>query len=202
MNVFRKYNCKAPTNTGFTLLETVVGIGVFSVLMLMGTVALFTTIHAQRKTAASQQLIQNLDFAVDSMIRTIRTGTDYYCGVEGSPATYAVPTSCTSGILNTGVLAIEGYLGDEGNNNDQIVFKFEDGQIMKSTQGGGTGTFVALTSETVNITQLYFRVYGAEAGDNLQPRVFILIDGTVGTGSNLETPFTIQTTVSQRRFDS
>ena len=191
---------KRNTQKGFTLLETVVGIGIFSVLMLMGTVALFTTIHAQRKTAASQRLIQNADFAIDSMIRDIRTGTNYYCGNEGTAQTYQTPLSCDNGVLNNGVLAVESFLGDPSEENDQVVFKYESGQIMKSLDSGQN--FVALTSDTVTIEEFYIRVWGAEVDDDLQPRTFILINGVVGVGTNLETPFMVQTTVSQRQFDS
>lgn len=190
------------TTRGFTLLEMTVSIGVFSILMLMGTVALFTTIHAQRKTAASQRLIQNLDFAVDSMIREIRTGTTYYCGPEATASDYSNALDCTNdpGSPDERVIAVERFGGDSGDINDQVVFRLENGTIEKSIDAGAN--FVALTSDTVTIDSFIIKVWGTGAGDQVQPRVFILLTGTAGIGTNAATPFTIQTTVSQRTLDS
>ena len=67
------------TTSGFTLIEMIVSLGVFSVVVTIAVGALLVLIAANRQLQDEQSILSNLAFALDSMTREIRTGTQYYC---------------------------------------------------------------------------------------------------------------------------
>ncbi|MEK7104940.1 MAG: hypothetical protein AAB868_02785, partial [Patescibacteria group bacterium] len=77
-----------------------------------------------------------------------------------------------------------------------------DGTLQKSVSGGIAGTFVVLTPPEIIIDPASgFLVTGAETGDNLQPFVTIKLIGTITSENNVVTPFSLQTSISQRLID-
>src|SRR4051812_11444285 len=79
---------------GFTLIEMLVSITLFSVVMVMALGALLSLSVADRRAEALKSSIDNLTFALDSMSRAIRTGNTYHCGSSG---TLSVAQDCTTG---------------------------------------------------------------------------------------------------------
>ena len=70
--------------SGFTLIEMIVSLGVFSVVVTIAVGALLILIAANRQLQDEQTILGNLAFALDSMTREIRTGTQYYCHSSNS----------------------------------------------------------------------------------------------------------------------
>ena len=64
---------------GFTLIEMIVSLGVFSGVITIAIGALLMLVAANDQLQGEQSVMTNLSFALDSMTREIRTGTDYYC---------------------------------------------------------------------------------------------------------------------------
>lgn len=64
---------------GFSLIEIIVSLGVFSVVITIAVGALLMLVAANAQLQSEQVVMTNLSFALDSMTREIRTGTDYYC---------------------------------------------------------------------------------------------------------------------------
>lgn len=64
---------------GFTLIEMIVSLALFSVVITMSVGALLILIATNQQLQNEQNIMTNLSFALDSMTREIRTGTDYYC---------------------------------------------------------------------------------------------------------------------------
>lgn len=62
---------------GFTLIELVVAVGVFAVVMTLVSGAYIVMIHVTQRAQGTSSGIDNLSFALETMTRTIRTGTDY-----------------------------------------------------------------------------------------------------------------------------
>lgn len=93
MNVFRKYKFG-----GFTLIEMMVAISLFSVAILLISGAYIALLSANRKERISTDAINNISTAVDSMVRDIRTGS---CAVgqcisgEYSHFTFTNSDGCT-----------------------------------------------------------------------------------------------------------
>ncbi len=64
---------------GFTLIEMIVSLAIFSIIVTMSVGSLLALIAANQKLQSEQSVMTNLTFALDSMTREVRTGTAYVC---------------------------------------------------------------------------------------------------------------------------
>jgi hypothetical protein len=127
---------------------------------------------------------------MENMVKDVRVGTVYHCG--GAP--YSTPASCSGGAPFFAFRPSGEVAGSE------VVFRLNNGAIERSDDGGTN--FLAITSPDVTVEYLEFRVWGAESGDGLQPRVKISVSGIAGVKENVQTDFNIQATATQRLIDS
>jgi len=197
---------------GFTLIEMMVAVALFSTVMMIAVGALMSVVGASRRSQAVQSVIDNLDFALDDMSRTIRTGTDYHCGT----GTYS-----SSGLINPldgsacSYVAVEGSHGDPHNAGDQIVYRYQtpcsvsgyvSGCIMKSTDGGLN--FLPITSPEINIDRMTFyvlgscpRAGGSCTGDTTQPRATLFLGGHINYQGKQIANLNLETNMTQRLYD-
>ncbi len=68
-----------PRTTGFTLIEMIVSLAIFSLVVTMSIGSLLVLISGNQKLQGEQSVMTNLSFAIDSMTREIRTGYSYIC---------------------------------------------------------------------------------------------------------------------------
>ncbi|HEX8946812.1 MAG TPA: type II secretion system protein [Candidatus Paceibacterota bacterium] len=77
------------TRRGFTLIELMVAVGIFSIIMLLASSAYLALLAANRNERSSTEAVNNLTAAIDAMARDIRTGS---CGsnqcVPGTNTTF------------------------------------------------------------------------------------------------------------------
>src|ERR1035437_3022439 len=66
------------TSSGFTLIEMLVSIAIFMVVAVIAVAALLKIVDANRKSQTLQDAVNNINFAMDSITREIRVGSDYY----------------------------------------------------------------------------------------------------------------------------
>jgi prepilin-type N-terminal cleavage/methylation domain-containing protein len=170
---------------GYSLVELIVAIGIFSMVMLIVTGVYLALISYDREARATNQLVANLSFSVESMVRNIRTGTDYTC--SGTP--------CSLFSFNNSEGTAVSYC------------RLSDGTIGQRIGGSVSGSdcltsanTVPLTDPHINIQTLAFYVSGV-AEETLQPRVTVVIRGTMQTDSGEDIDFTIQTSGTQRLLD-
>ena len=78
---------------GFTLIEVLVSTGIFTVVMVIALGALLAMVERDRKAQTLKTVINNLNFALDSMSRAIRTGEEYHCGSSSGGDCVSVPSS-------------------------------------------------------------------------------------------------------------
>jgi len=64
---------------GFTLIEMIVSLALFSVVVTISVGSLLILIASNRQLQDEQAVLANLSFALDSMTREIRTGSAYVC---------------------------------------------------------------------------------------------------------------------------
>lgn len=183
---------------GFTLIELMVSVTIFIIVMTISLGALFSMSAADRKAEAVKTIMNNLNFALDSMTRTIRTGYGYGCPTAG--------TDCNSGsggarisLTSASNQSVSYCLGSGTTCSVSTSCSSGSCSILRSTNGGAT--YLALTAPEVKISNLSFYVLGSVGGDSTQPRVVITLDGTVDTGDQQPTSFQIQTTATQRIYD-
>ncbi len=176
------YDSGLRTQRGFTLVEMIVAIFIFSVVMIIATGALVNILDANRKAQTEKSVINNLNFALDSMTRAIRVGTDYNCGVSN-----CATTGSTQFLFNNA----------DGN---PVTYRFNQTakQIERSINGG---SFLTVTAPEVQINTLQFYADGISTSDGEQPRVLIILEGQSGEKTRTKTTFSIETLVTQRLLD-
>ncbi len=167
---------------GYTLIELIVAVGLFALIMTLVSGAYIVMIGLSERAQGTATGIDNLSFALETMTRNIRTGTNYSCN-GGHDCSSGTTFSITSANGPT----ISYALGNNGTN----------GFI---TQNG-----VTLTDPmSVNVTSLLFYVSGTEpvsSGDYYQPHVTIIVSGTVSVGSGKKESFTVETAATMRITD-
>ena len=186
------------SSRGFTLIEMIVAVALFSIVMLVSVGALLSLVAANRKAQALQSVMNNLNIALDGMVRSIRMGSDYDgsqgCSGNGTP----YPQDCTEG---TTILSIKSF------NGDTWIYSYdpETKRIYRAEAGGPAGGY-PLTAPVVTIDSLSFYVVGTARGladaDRVQPKVVIVVRGSAGVESTkTRTSFAIQATAVQRLLD-
>lgn len=194
-------------NRGFTLVEMLVSVAIFSTVMVVALGALLSLSEANRRAELLSEATNNFNSAIDSMTRTIRTGSAYHCGT----GTLSTLQDCQ------GTSATQfAFLPNGASLSSQIVvYKFSSsgcpnnvaGCILRSQDGGVT--YAAITSPEIIITSLNFFVVGAPQGVqtfgsqslSVQPKVEILITGYVTIKGGVTSNFNVQTSVTQRLYD-
>jgi len=198
-DLLRATSYELQAKRGFTLVEMIVSVGLLSIVMLVSVGALLALTGANRKAQALQSVMNNLNVALDGMVRSIRMGSNYHCGTGVFIGTNNLD-DCSNG--NT-VFIFKPF----GGNPNQWVYRFDtDGtycgtnQICKSVDSGTH--YVALTSPEVTIDSMRFYVQGTTPGDTEQPKAVITVQGTAGAANiKTKTTFSIQATAVQRLLD-
>ena len=175
-------------NKGFTLIEIMVSLSVFIIVMTTSLGAILSILDANEKSQTKKTAMDNLNFALESVSRTIRFGTNFYCGTINTNPPPA--NDCPSGASSVTLRTAEGAL---------VTYSLSGGRIMKAVN---SGTANPITSPEVSITRMNFYVFGSTAWpDSAQPRVLMSISGVAGTKANTSSIFNLQTMVSQRKLD-
>lgn len=181
----------------FTLIEMMVAVTIFAIVMMVGVGALLSLVEINKRAQAVNSVMNNLNAAIESMSRTIRTGTVYHCAVSYSDlSNLTTPADCsgTGGLL----FAFESANGNLSDSTDQVVYRLNGHQLERSLNSGSA--WVALTAPEVTISSFNFYVVGAPRGDGIQPRVLMRIQGTANVQGG-STPFTVEASVVQRLLD-
>lgn len=181
---------------GFTLIEIMVATSIFMVIMVVAMGALISSSDASKKAQALRTAMDNVNFAMESMTRSLRMGTNYTCG-NSVPLDSSSPNDCPNG---AGAIAFVPYRAEgalprtvaytRNIRSDNTTYAL---QICNPT-------CTDMVSPDVDIKQLTFYVNGTlspSAGDTVQPSVYILLKGTVKV-KGVDNAFAIQTMASQR----
>lgn len=180
---------------GFTLIEMLVSVAIFSVVMVMGLGALLALSEANRKAQLLSEAINNFQSSLDSISRAVRTGSEYHCGGGALTARQdctLTPSSQMAFLSATGQTTVykRGTTTDCAN---------AQGCILRSTDGGSN--YITITSPEIVVTALQFYVIGAPLGDSIQPKAVMLIGGYIVGKNGQQTTFDVQTSVTQRIYD-
>jgi prepilin-type N-terminal cleavage/methylation domain-containing protein len=197
------------SKNGFTLIEMLVSVALFSVVMVIALGALLSLTTADRKAQALKSAVDNLNFALDSMSRTIRTGSNYHCG-SSSGGDCKAGSNTLYFTANNGVVTAYRLESNSVDSNAASVCGqtvSTPGCLAISVDGGVT--WAPITSPDVIINDLSasnsytFHLWGSAAGsaDNIQPVVVIMLGGYAQVSATQQSAFHLQTTVTQRIYD-
>jgi prepilin-type N-terminal cleavage/methylation domain-containing protein len=191
-------NQKGLTKRGFTLIEMLVAVGLFSVVMLVSVAAILSIIGNNKKAQGINNVVNNLNFAIESMVRDMKTGYLYKC--DGSwpiDQTEAGPCPATPvdkiALLSGSPTAVEYSFIEPTTENDG---GYVPGHIVKRT---GSGNAIDLTSKSdVDIQSVQMYVNNAASGSGSQPGIFLIIRAKANILENEVSEFGLQTFISQR----
>ena len=169
-----------------------ISIAIFLIVVTVGMESLLNASSIHDKTQAIRSIMDSLNFTMDDMSRNIRTGSIYNC-VDSNSSNVSI--NCINGrgisFTSSDGVTILNYYFDSSNNLQKI---------------NGGNPAVQLNPDEVQFdpSSSGFTVIGAEPQptslDNLQPFVTIRLNGTITT-KGTTTPFSLQTSVSQRLVD-
>jgi prepilin-type N-terminal cleavage/methylation domain-containing protein len=195
---------------GFTLIELLVSVAIFSVVMVIALGALLSIVNADRKADAIAAAMNNVNFSVESMTRSIRTGYNYHCATSTGG-------DCTSGSGGE-------YFAFTAADRSFVEYRRDTTTAgctvnacisrQVTPQSGSPGGFIPITASDISVSSLRFYLIGycSKSGrtgatnstvctaDTIQPKVTILLAGSAQV-NNATTTFAIQTSVTQRLYD-
>lgn len=183
MNIFRITNKQ---HSGFTLMEVMVSVSIFTIIVTIGIGSLLTVNKTLQKTRSERQAIDSFSYAVDTMTRRLRTGTNYV----------STSDSITFNEQDDDV-------GDNGQGKS-ITFALKQRDITSDTQTG----FIEMTEEDqdpisitppeIDIKNFTVDLYN-ESGK--QPMVKLSLQAEM-TNQKQDSIISLQTAVSQRPFEN
>lgn len=211
---------------GFTLIEMMISVAIFTVVMIYGVGSLLSSNQNYRQTENLRKAIDNLSFTMEDMARTLRVGTNYVCGGTFVSPGGANPFPDVLGTDDIGEIGFGGshscpygggsvmFESAEGDpdplaTDDQygylILYNDDQAKLYKTTDGGEHWLISTPPSVILDPLASGFYVTGADTttgspSDVVQPAVMIHLSGVV-TYRDIETRFNLQTTVSQRALD-
>lgn len=168
---------------GFTLIETVVAVAIFSLLISAVSGIFVFFLKAQKHSLATQEVLSQTSYAMEYMSKALRmarkddlNGT---CTIAGTPKlNYAFVSQC---------IRFRNYY-------DQCQEFCLDGVKLKEIKDGNENY---LTSGNLTVNNFNIGLTGQQQTDSLQPKVIIFLDVSGKEQSNIK----IQTTISQRNLD-
>jgi len=195
---------KSGRSGGFTLIEMMVSLFIFSMTMTIVGQLFFYSLKMQRQMSAHTKLINELSYSMERISRGIRmaqkdtTGScigqyeNYESGSDALGDHIKFKTPDTSFVSATPTDCVEYYL--DNYYSPGVISLMES----RSNEGGVFPDYVLpLTSPTINVQSFEIVESGWSQNDNSQPRVILLIKAIDGEGQDLE----VQMTVSQRNID-
>lgn len=182
-------------NKGFSLIELIVALGIFTSIVTVLLGALIVTMNSAKQSRALRTAMDNVNFAMESMSRSIRMGTNYYCvqDVGGVPSNIGEKTQeCDKGIF------ISFIPQGENSSSSRVGYGLikENGEPVLSRCIDES--CVAIVSPDITIESLRFVVKNQNTNER-QASVYIMMKGVAHVkGSPI--PFALQTMASQRNF--
>ena len=197
---------------GFTLIELIVAVGVFTVIATLAVGSLLVMIDAEEKVFNVQTNQDNVRFVLEAMGRSIRTGIFYNKAFAG------YPNQCTTGqhITPPGTDCFEFLAADidADGDDDHVVYRRDSGAgcgvgypagsgciVREINPGTAEQSILPMTSPEVDISQLSFYINGNEDFDERHPRVTIVLRAETPQSSFLSSELIVQTTISQFERD-
>ena len=200
------------SNAGFTLIETLVSLALFSVVLVIAGGTIVSVIDVNKRNQAISSVVNNLNYSIDSMIRDIKTGYLYKCDYGGTNTLAELKeddTSLYNNCTNTKSLTLVSTIS-----GDDAVVKYKfiepadtNGFIQKTVYdatGNESGNYSITDKNNVTIDAVGFSVKNPDALDCSgvcgygQPSVFVVIKGKAGNQTIEVSKFYVQTFISQR----
>lgn len=187
---------------GFTLAETLVAVGLFSIIVTIAVGGFVNALRAQRQVAALIAAQSNASLALEQMAREIRTGYLFCHDEPIPPDTRGVPT-CPLCTVNGPVWTCPNFLQFHSAAGVSTTYSLANGALQRAEENQNGGAPQPITGADVAVNYLSFTLFGNLEGDHWNPRITISI-GVAPSSTDPAVASTIlylQTTVSARQID-
>jgi prepilin-type N-terminal cleavage/methylation domain-containing protein len=189
-NKIKKINHK-----GFTLIEILVGVAIFTILMGAAVNFFVSSLEAQQKASISERLLDNVSYAMEYMSRSLRMAVkakDDSCIPAGT--NYLVPPGGKS------IKFIDYHNDCWEFYKDDILNDAKNYSLVAHKLQGDKKYY--LTADFIDIV-FKATVLGDGTSDTLQPKVTLFLEakGKKSRKPELQPTIKIQTTISQRNLD-
>jgi prepilin-type N-terminal cleavage/methylation domain-containing protein len=184
---------KVQLQKGFTLVEMIVSLGIFTIVALVAVGALIKVMDANKKSIALKTAINNMNFTLESMSREMRVGSDYIEEYNDS----------TGWLISFKSSKPYPPAPADRECNLRYAYKYTTGSpggsLQKSQQidcdnsNDYLNDFYDLISPEVKITSSI-----VEVNNDYQPYVSFFFKGYSGARAREQAEFTVQTLISQR----
>jgi prepilin-type N-terminal cleavage/methylation domain-containing protein len=165
----------SPANTGFTLIEVLVSVALFSIISVLVVGAFMSVLDANRKARAERQVLDSTQSFIELMTREIRDTAGFTTSCMGTSCSFRSPDGFQEITYRLNGTVVERKIGPPGC-TDPAVCPWEP-----------------MTDAGVQIDYLEFDDTPSGTG------VVVSISGIAQAGTAQETDFDIETTVAPRR---
>ncbi len=201
---------------GFSLIETLVGVSLFTFVCLLAISTLISTYKINTRLKATRNVYDNLNFVLEDLLRESKQGSGYYClsATEISAGSvnlgdYSLVKDCATGAGGIGVVfQPQGY---DLFKRVAYFYRSSTKQIVKETfyvnssynrTSSGDDSTENLTTDNISIENFNFVVSGTakyDTGNLKQPLIKLIVSGK--TKTNPVVSFSVESASSQRRLD-
>lgn len=198
-------NTKILNNKGFTIIEMIVSLGIFAVVAVIAVGALLKISDANKKALVLKTSINNLNFALETMSREMRLGSNFGCGQKPEDLEHGhMGNNCP----NSGkwIISFDSqYVGidsRDANSKCNLVYAYYFGsnsKLKKMQQ--------KYCNDPIDDERYYYDIVSpdisiidsnVEMDTSSQSRIFIWLKGSVGKREIDKVTFAVQTSISQR----
>lgn len=174
LSIFKKSSQK-----GFTLVEMIVSLALFTVVAVVAIGALLKVLDANRKSINLKNATNNINFALESMSRELRVGSNYLITNPGGDSIIEFRSSKSSPSCDI-------TIAYKYNSSEETIQKAQSGC------GGNNLSFQDLISPDVKVTS--FSMVGST---DTYVKIDISLTGYTGVREKDKVYFSMQTSVSQ-----
>lgn len=197
-------NKKIIFKTGFTLVEMMVSVGLFSVVMLIAMGSVISIIDGNKKAQAINTVVNNLNFTIDSMVRDIKTGYKYTCSSSAVKPQDPTLSQCNSSVASNQIMLYSTLNNLPYPQIVQYTYDSANKKITKMVENSdssgnpvGLSSVYSITSPEISVDNLGFYASTPAIGAG-QPSVFLVLKGQALVNATSISTFNIQTYISQR----
>ncbi len=162
---------KSKVGAGFTMIELLVAMTLFSILMGIAAASFVKAIRTQRAIVALMAVNDNASLTLEQMAREIRTGYNF------------------SKVSDDDIQFVNA-------NNEVVSYRLYEGAIQRGVNSpiSDVPSYEGITADNVSVIKLHFELSNSQS----QPRVTIAMSVTSPNNYLVGLSTNIQTTVSSR----
>lgn len=205
--IMTKITKRQKNNSGFTLVEMMVSVAIFSVIMTVGIGALVSVLKKYEVAQEQKAAADSLNFVLESITRELRLGSQYHLFNSGEEVTG--PLAARDGSVEVSSSQTQNLIGfNATDNRGYMIFSLNNGVLYRTRfakDPAGTylpGVVAPMTDSTqVIIKKMRVTVMNAQSTEDLkQPLVWMQI--VAAPPENTDREYVVQSLVSQRLLDA